>query len=155
MRHLIFIIYQSYTANLAMMMMMVSKAIRLVHGLHVSYLVHFSQQKCLLNLQEPSLIFLTIFFSNFWRFCYHKKGSHHKLENPSRRCDINFQAWIKVWEQGAPLPGNDKENLGNHRIDVIGICGGVFILKPCSWGRNHFIHSCQCCPLNLARLPCP
>ena len=26
----------------------------------------------------------------------------------------------KVREQGAPLPGNDKENWGNHHIDVIG-----------------------------------
>ena len=26
----------------------------------------------------------------------------------------------KVRERGAPLPGNDKENWGNHHFDVIG-----------------------------------
>ena len=32
------------------------------------------------------------------------------------------------------VPGNDKENWGNHHIDVIRIWGGIFVLKPCSWG---------------------
>ena len=27
----------------------------------------------------------------------------------------------KLWKQGAPLKGNDKENGGNHHIKVIGI----------------------------------
>ena len=52
----------------------------------------------------------------------------------------NFAGVDKVGEQGAPLPGNDKENWGNHNIDVIGVWRGVLISKPCSWGRNHFIH---------------
>ena len=34
----------------------------------------------------------------------------------------------KVQEQGAPLPGNEKENW-NHHIDVIEIWREVFILK--------------------------
>ena len=50
--------------------------------------------------------------------------------------------WDKVREQGAPLLGNDKENWENHHIDVVAICRGVFIVRPCSWGRNHFIHPC-------------
>ena len=46
----------------------------------------------------------------------------------------------KVQEQRAQLLVNDMENWGNHHIDVLWICRGVFILKLCSWRRNHFIH---------------
>ena len=40
-----------------------------------------------------------------------------------------FTGMDKVREGGAPLPGNDKENWGNHHIDVTGVWKGVFILK--------------------------
>ena len=51
----------------------------------------------------------------------------------------------KVQEQGSLLLGSDKENWGNQYIDVLKIWRGVsnFILKPCSWERNHFIHPCM------------
>ena len=39
---------------------------------------------------------------------------------------------VKVRERGAPLPGNDKENWGNHHIDVTGIWRG----RGKEWGRR-------------------
>ena len=42
----------------------------------------------------------------------------------------------------------------SHHIYVIGIWRGVFILKLCSWGRNHFIHPWLSRPLFDIQLPC-
>ena len=87
-------------------------------------------------------IFLDIFVSNI-RWSYTVKNLNFEGESVKIWKSIKYKPGVDlVQERGAPLPGNDKENWRNQHIDVTNVMGyeDEFILKPCSWGRNHFIH---------------